>query len=519
MKRLVTTNYIFIYVASLSILEVVLGFFTTFVYGPAISGDSMYYLSVADNLLSGRGMIDSFGGSLTNFPPLLPILLSTISRLFHIDVLFTAWVLNVVLMGINFILINIWLYRFFQHQKIYFFIASLFVLLSTSNLIMHTSVLSEPLYLTFILLFFIYSWKYVEKQAKTSFVILLLIATLSPLLRFSGFAQILTAALLIVIVYRKRFLLAVFLVGIFSVFSLSLIVIWLSLDNFLRYPIFLGDKNQVDFTQNFLQSLRKILYWFLPYRPFSSDGLLEPLIFLACMIILLLILNKKNHWANWLKSFTHPAVFSMMLFTIIYFISSTGNIITAHHRDLSSDRYYVVIMLPILVLLIGIFQFLIRPHIYLENKYLQIIVLAVFTVWSIYPLVKMEKFIDISRQGKPHYYNVYNIHAYQSSATLMQAKRLLQEKPDAVIYSNVPQLVWLHTRVLTNELPKINKNWSEADIIFNLSSWPGERPGYIVFFEKYPYKKYFSLDVLEKIANLELIYAMDDGAIFYVSPK
>jgi hypothetical protein len=519
MKKTITTDFVFLYIASLSVLQIILGFFTTLAYGPAISGDSMAYLSVADNLLSGRGMVDSFGGNLTHFPPLLPILFSTLSRLFHVDVLFVAWVLNIILLGINFMLSNIWMYRFLQHQKIYFFAVSLFIFLSTSNLIMHTAVLSEPLYLTFILLFFIYSWKYVEKQSKTYFVILLLIAVLSPLLRFSGFAQILAAVLLIMYVYRKRFLLGVFLAGIFSIFSFFLIAVWLSVDNFLRYHIFIGDNNQVEIVENFLQSLRKILYWFLPYRPFSSDGLLEPLIFLVCVITLLLIFNKKNHWIKWFKFFKHPAVYSMMLFTIIYFVSSLGNIVTTHHRDLSSDRYYVVIMLPILILLISIFQFLIRPHIHLEGKYLKTIVLVIFTIWSIYPIVKMEKFINISRQGKPHYYNVYNIHEYQNSPTLMQANKLLQEKPDTVIYSNLPRLVWLHTRVLTNGLPEINSNWSEADIIVNLSSWPGQQPGYIVFFENDPYQAYFSLEILEKIANLELIYDMEDGAIFYVSSK
>jgi hypothetical protein len=513
------TNFVFLYIAFLSILQIVLGFFTTFTYGPAISGDSMAYLSVADNLSSGRGMVDSFGGSLTHFPPLLPIVISALSRLFHVDVLFAAWVLNVMLMGINFMLINIWLYQFFQHQKIYFFTASLFVFLSTSNLIMHTSVLSEPLYLTFILLFFIYSWKFVEKQSKTYFVILLLIAALSPLLRFSGFAQVLASVLLMIYIYRKRFLLAVFLSGIFSIFSLFLIAVWLSTDNFLRYQIFLGDNSQVDFLENLLQSFRKILYWFLPYRPFSPNGLLEPLIFLACLIILLLILNKKNHWFNWLKFLAHPAVFSMMLLAVIYFISSTGNIITKHHRDLSSDRYYVVIMLPILILLISIFQFLIRPHIYLASKHLQILILVIFTAWSIYPLVKMEKFINTARQGNPHYYNVYNTHEYQNSATLMQAKRMLQEKPEIVIYSNLPRLVWLHTRVLTNGLPELNKNWSEVDLAVNLAGWPGQGAGYIIFFANDPYQTYFSPNELETIANLELIYAMEDGVIFYVSSK
>lgn len=509
----------YIYILFFSIIQIIAAFFITSDYGPSINGDSIAYLSVADNLLSGRGMIDSFGGNLTHFPPLFPILLFAVSSLFHSDVLFSAWMLNIVLFGINFMLMNIWLYRFFQKQKIYFYIASWFIFLSTSNLTMHTAVLTEPLYLTLILLFFIYSWLYFEKPSKIYFVILLLIAMLSPLLRFSGFSQVLAGILLITYVHRKRLFLAACLVGIFSFFSLFLISIWLSIDNFLRYRIFIGDNSQVNFTENLLQSFRKIMYWFLPYRPISPDGLLDPVILLIFVIIFLIVINKKNHWVDWLKFFIHPAIATMMLFTLIYFLSTTGNVISVHHRDLSSDRYYVMIILPILVFLISVFEFLIRPHIRISRQYMLITGLILFSIWCIYPISKAGKFVDILLQGKPHYYNTYNIRAYQESATLRQAKILIQKNPEAIVYSNIPRLVWLHTRVLTSGLPEISADWSENDLYENFLGWPGERSGYVVFFDLNPYQMYLSLDSLEKIANLKLIYDMEDGAIFYVSSK
>lgn len=509
----------YIYILFFSIAQVVAAFFITSMYGPAINGDSMAYLSVADSLLSGRGMVDSFGGSLTQFPPLFPILLWAISSLFRSDVLFSAWVLNIVLFGINFMLMNIWLYRFFQKQKIYFYVASWFIFLSTSNLMMHTAVLTEPLYLTLILLFFIYSWLYSEKQSTIFFVILVLIAMLSPLLRFSGFSQILAGVLLIIYVNRKRFFRAIFLLGIFIIFSFSLIAIWLSMDNFLRYRIFIGDGSQVNFVENLLQALRKIMYWFLPYRPISQDGLMESVILLGLMIIVLFLINKKEHWVNWLKFFIQPAIVSMMLFTIIYFLSTTSNVISVHHRDLSSDRYYVVIMLPILVFLISIFDFLIRPNIHFSSQYISIIGVGLFLIWCSYPISKAGKFVDILLQGKPHYYNVYNIRAYQESATLRQAKILLKKNPGAIVYSNLPRLVWLHTRVLVSGLPEVDASWSENDLNEKLFGWPGKRSGYIVFLDMDPYQMYLSPDSLEKIADLKLIYDMEDGAIFYVSSK
>lgn len=261
------------------------------------------------------------------------------------------------------------------------------------------------------------------------------------------------------------------------------------------------------------------MYWFLPYRPFSSHGFLEPVILVGIIFILLLLINKKKDWKIWLQSFWHPAMFSMMLFTLIYFSSTTTNIISTHHRDLSSDRYYVVIMLPILVLIFNVFDFLVLPHLRFEHRYLYATVFAIILVWSIYPVVKIKKYIDISRQGEPHYYNVYNLREYRESQTLAQIHILLKQKPDMVIYSNLPRLVWLHTRLITSGLPEINQSWADADIIDKLSGWPGERPGYIVFLNNDPYKMYYSPQILEKIATMELLYDMEDGKIYHVSEK
>lgn len=507
------------YIVLFAIVSIALGFLATSTYGPAVSGDSIAYLSVAENLLSGRGMVDSFGGSLTHFPPLLPVILAGCSRLFQSDVFKSAWVLNLVLLGINFVLSNIWLYKFFQNRLIYFFIGAILILFSESNLRMHTAVLSEPLYLTFILLFFIFGWEYIEKRSTSSLLILLLIAILSPLLRFSGFSQVIAGVLLIIYVYRKTIPIGLLLSGAFGFIAILPISFWLSMDNALRYKIFIGDGNQVNLVENLLQSFRKIMYWFLPYRPFSSHGFLEPVILVGIIFILLLLINKKKDWKIWLQSFWHPAMFSMMLFTLIYFSSTTTNIISTHHRDLSSDRYYVVIMLPILVLIFNVFDFLVLPHLRFEHRYLYATVFAIILVWSIYPVVKIKKYIDISRQGEPHYYNVYNLREYRESQTLAQIHILLKQKPDMVIYSNLPRLVWLHTRLITRGLPEINQSWGDADIIDKLSGWPGEWPGYIVFLNNDPYKMYYSPQILEKIATMELLYDMEDGKIYYVSAK
>lgn len=502
----------------LSLGNIGLGLWATSVYGAGVSGDSIFYLSTAENLLAGRGFVDNSNDPFVAFPPLLVFIFAGLAWQFKADVFITAWFFNLLLLGVNTALSSWWLYRFFREQPVYFLLGSLFLVLSVSSLRMHTAVLSDPLYLTFTLISFFLGWQYLEKPSLTTFTGILVLSILSPLLRFSGLSQVIVAGIIILYAHRKQWAMAFLLGSILGIFSILPIGLWIYLHNYLMHNTFWGNvSGSVDFWENLLQGLRKILYWFIPYRPITQDGLLEPLILLAPIILVLLAFNHKKNWSSWIKFFANPALGSMMLFTAVYFLSTTANIISLHHRDILSDRYYVIIMLPVFVLIVSAFDQLILPHLRFSPHYFWLGLLVIFALWSIYPISRIDKYIRSSHNGEWHNYNVFNNHEYRNAEIIRQAQKVAQQYPEAVIYSNVPRATWFYIRRPIERIPIIIHEGRPDDITAAYNGWPPV-PGYLVWLNRDPYERFENANILVPYVNMELLIRTNDGQIYYVSP-
>lgn len=513
-----TRKIAFTLILVLTLTSIIFGVLATQPYGAGVAGDSIIYLSTAENLLAGRGFVDNTNAPLVSFPPLLVLIFAGLSWLFNADVFFVAWFFTLFLLGINTALGSLWLYHFFREQPAYFVIGSLFLTVSISNLRMHTAILSDPLYLTFTLLFFFFGWQYLEKQTTASFLGMLVLGILSPILRFSGLSQVAAAGLIVLYVHRKQWISAFGLGAILGIFSILPIGLWIYCHNYLVHNTFWGSVNgNVDFLENLLQGLRKILYWFAPYRPLSPNGLLDPLFVLLALTLALSLFNRKKDWVAWFKSFQHPALSSMMLFSFIYFISTTANIISQHHTELDSDRYYVMIMLPILVLIFSILERLVLPHVKFSSKHIWSGIFIMFVLWSTYPVSRIDKYIRHSQAGMWHNYNVFNTREYHQSQILAEAKALLAQEPDALVYSNVPHAAWFYLRHPIKTLPRIQREWGAEEIAQVYKGWPAQ-PGHLLWLNNDPYERFRNEDFLNSQINMTLLVRADDGRIYSISP-
>ncbi|PWH12935.1 MAG: hypothetical protein DDG60_11410 [Anaerolineae bacterium] len=516
LERLTTPRMVAALIIALALLSLLLGIAATSIYGAGVSGDSIFYLSTAENLLSGRGFVDNSGEPFVSFPPLLVLTIAGLSWLFRADVFVVAWVMNLVLLGVNTALSAGWLYRTFSTKPLYFLLGSLFVALSVSNLRMHTAVLSDPLYLALTLLFFFAAERYVQAPTVKSFFALLLLCTLAPLLRFSGLSQALAASLVILYVNRAQWQKGILQSGIFGLLSVLPLGLWIYLHNYRLHNTIWGEvSGTVDVGENLLQGLRKILYWFFPYRPVSPDGLFEPILVLAGLVLVLLILNRKENWLNWLRFFSRPALAVMMLFSAIYYFSTATNIISLHHRDILSDRYYVILMVPTLIVLFSLFDVLILPHMRLAPRVVGLGMLVLFAAWSVYPISRIEKYIRTSQAGEWHNYNVFNNRVYKHSPTIQKAQELLAADPHAVIYSNVPRAAWFYLRRPIQRIPSLRQTPDEPTFPVG---WP-ETPGYLVWFYRNPYDRFEDVDALAPYIRMDLLARAEDGRIYYISAR
>ena len=492
-----------------------LALLATWKYGAGVAGDSIHYLSVAESLIQGRGFIDSNGGPLIFFPPLFPILIAGLAWVFRVDVFVAGWILNVLLSGLNMFLSGFFMRRVFQARPVYFYISSLIILLSTSFLAMHASILSDPLSLTFTLLFFMAAEHYIQKPAWRPFLGMFILAVVAPLLRFSGFSLIVAGGLVILYANGRNILKSFPLAGLFGVLALLPTAAWIYLHNYLQYQTWWGTDNAIgaDALVNLLQSLRKIMYWFIPYRPISKSGFAEPVVTLVFILIVLLLINKLQNWREWAKEFLQPAQMSMLIFTVVYYSSSILNIQTGDHKALFSDRYFVIIMVPILALIFISFDYLVLPHIPLPHPSLRIGLVVLFLLWLSLPLYKDYKYLRASLAEGEAGYNQYNMRVFQESILLSRVKVLLQKEPQANLYSNIPPVVWFFSRHRMILPPAQDIPRTKDEIKAAFAGWPYDKPGYYIWFEPDPFELYMPLADLYLVADMQVIEKIPDGMI------
>jgi hypothetical protein len=518
MLKSLPKNFDWLFLALLSLTGTGLVFLATSKYGAGVAGDSIHYIAVAANLLKGKGFTDYVGGPLIWFPPLLPVLMAGLAWLFKAEAFVVGWVLNALLWGVNIFLSGLFLRRVFREKPIYFYLSTLFVFLSPVLLTLHASILSDPLFLTFTLLFFLVGAAYIEKPAWKPFLAMFILASLSPLLRYSGFAQVVTGGLIILYAHGRKLLKSLPLAALFGVFALLPIAAWIYFHNYPLSGTWWGGSTTAgaDPLMNFLQSLRKILYWFIPYRPLSADGLVEPVVFLALFLVLLIMINKKTDWLNWVKEFLRPPFVSMLVLTAVYFSSSVLNIQTGDHKALFSDRYFVIIMVPILALIFITFDRLILPHLHLRMEQIQIGMVVLFLLWSVYPGYKIYKYIQASLVEGESGYNQYNTRVFHESETLAKVKALLEKEPKARLYSNIAPAVWFITRHTMTLPPAQDVKRTKDEIKAEFAGWPRNKPGYYVWFEPDPFELFMPLDDLYLVADMEVVEKAADGMIVRV---
>ena len=97
MLKSLPKNFDWIFLSILSLAGIGLVFLATSKYGAGVAGDSIHYLSVAANLLQGKGFVDYTEAPLIWFPPLMPVLMAGLAWVLRADVFVVGWVLNALL--------------------------------------------------------------------------------------------------------------------------------------------------------------------------------------------------------------------------------------------------------------------------------------------------------------------------------------------------------------------------------------------------------------------------------------
>lgn len=507
-----------IFLTTLAILAMILAGMATSKYGAGVASDSTKYLSVAQNLLAGKGFYDHKGGPLLSWPPLYSIILAGLSLLTGLDVFVAGWYFNVFVFGLNLFLSGVILTRVFSERPLYAYLGSLFVFLSISSLRIHANISSDPFYLTLTLGFLVAVDGYITKRSYGAFAWMVLFSVLGPLQRYVGLAITVTAEVVILVENRKSvrtWLRDGFILGIASILPVAW---WLLVHNIMTYGSLYGVGPQtVDAWTNTSLALTKMLHWFVPYLSFLMPVLTRPLIPLGALALLLLLLNRKSpeRGRSWIQAFTAPSVYPTLVYAVVYFIALSLTVVTADHRSLFSDRYYIILLVPTAILLLFTFDKLVAPHLKLSPRQVQIGLLLVFMLWAVYPFYSFREYLLEARvQGEPSGANMFNNRNYHEMTVIAEMQRLRKEQPDKTFYTNYSDAVWFYTRAPVTPAPILRDNLSAT-----YAGWPHDKPGYIIWFEPNEYKHYLPPEKVAEFADVQLVFDGDGGKIYSVQAR
>jgi len=272
---------------------------------------------------------------------------------------------------------------------------------------------------------------------------------------------------------------------------------------------------------NFKFSLTKIGHWFLPYHPRLEFILYHPLIVLGVILLLLLLIARKRDWADWWQTMGRADVFPLVSFLPLSLVGIAMVIVTRDHLDPYSDRYYVGFLASVIVILFITLDTLVLSRIRMRLRKSRIIFAAMFGLWLLaYPSYSMYKYISISMEnGETSNYNYYNNRTFNENPAIPVIQKLVKENPDAYFYSNYADGMWFYTRRSAPLMPRSGTDMDLEIIREEYAGWPGEKPGYILWFLPNEFKHVVPPELLAKIADLELIFSNEQGMVYSVKAR
>ncbi|MGB8982774.1 MAG: hypothetical protein WCC12_12930, partial [Anaerolineales bacterium] len=194
-----------------------------------------------------------------------------------------------------------------------------------------------------------------------------------------------------------------------------------------------------------------------------------------------------------------------------YFAALALTVVTADHRSLFSDRYYVILLVPVAIIILLTFEKLVLPHLKFSSRQVQFGLILIFALWSVYPLYDFAEYLLESRElGEPSGANMFNNQTYREMDVIAEMQRIRAEQPDETFYSNYSDAVWFHTRKPVKPSPV-----DGGDPAVRYAGWPHNKPGYLVWFEPNEYKHYLPPETLADFADLQLIFEGEGGRIYY----
>lgn len=294
-------------------------------WGIGVGYDSVFYLSAADNLISGYGLgrLDGYGNfiPLTHFPPFYPILLALLSYFLQMDMVSVSGLFSAISFGCLVFLTG-WLVFTTTKTLLPGILSALIVLSSPVLLDLQFLAMTESLFLVLLLSMFWMLNKYFEDEKTWQLLCASILAGLAYLTRYVGLSAVVCGGFAVLVIssgtHRKRITKSL----LFCVIGIIPVILW-----YLRNWLIAGTitnrtilfhpptKNQL------MKGLETINLWFLPFRVSPSLRITVTII-LAVSIFLGIVwwvLRVRREGGDWLeRGSTGRFIFLLLTYLIVY---------------------------------------------------------------------------------------------------------------------------------------------------------------------------------------------------------
>ena len=506
---------------------VILILFITSRYGPGVTGDSVDYLSVADNLKQQRSFTDYAGGIYLYWPPLYPVLLAVSSWLLKVGTFQVGGWINAISFGLLVIMGGLLFSQMYPGKLRWFLLGALLVLTATPLLRLAANIASDPLFIVLVLAYALIGYKYLQTHAWQALLGLALVAGTASLVRWNGITLVVATVILALIAERRdwrRALLRAIWSGALAGLPMAM---WVLGRNYQLYGTLIGygDLNQIKYIDdNLLDAVTKMTHWLLPDL---VTRVISPLVLVGIFLIFAILLNRKAGWRSYAGQLFSSKNLPWIVFTALYFPFVMITSIAPDHTTTFDDRYYAPLYLfTLLFLVITGYELVLKsldrwcPTPLFGVKLSEIILAVILLGWMVYPLYQTAEYAYVAiTQGEPSY-NFYNTQAYNDSQ-LVQYLKEDELDPQIPRYSNFAAAAYFFTSHSTLRAPRspLLVERSLEHLKTEFADWPAGEQAYLIWFPQNSWHHYYPPEELKTVANLERIFKSRDGDVYLVRPK
>ncbi len=480
-------------------------------FGAGLTPDSIGYLAATRSLLAGKGVLWYNGDPIDIWPPLYPVMLAIVNKVFGVDFLASVHVINAIFFGLIVYLSGILFFNYLVSVPSLAILGSIYVLLSNSLFSVSVMAWSEPVFILCVLLFILSIDAYLEKGDRIYFVILTLSAMLACLTRYIGVTLIMSGIASILILGKTSLRNKLTFSSIFAFISAFPLGLWL-IRNYLVGGTIAGYREPSKYTvfDNINFTLEAIIRWFLPGRLVSllSGHYLLGIIsvgFVGLLCILLISYSSK-------LTVDINRLVPIALFTTTYlaFLIYTATKIAFEQIE---NRYvspvFILIVLMGLLLIETLWEVL-KKTVKLPSQTIKRFISIAFATLLLLPL--SSTIVNLS-YWRTEGGGGYNSKIWRESQTIAYLKNKTLQKQNK-IYSNDPYALYLYTDIIAKTVRYIKPE---------LSSFKGSESNsakaYLIWFHD-SHRGYFDTpDDLKSIVNVLPMTQLGDGTIYTIQGK